>query len=108
MLAYLDHVADRMDLRKDIVLETRVTRAEYRERQADWQVETDRGDRYRCRYLVGAGGILSVPIQPAFDGLDTFEGDWYMTSRWPAGGVDVAGRRVAIVAAEPRPSRCCR
>ena len=97
VLAYLDHVADRMDLRKDIVLETRVTRAEYRERQADWQVETDRGDRYRCRYLVSAGGILSVPIQPAFDGLDTFEGDWYMTSRWPAGGVDVAGRRVAIV-----------
>ncbi|MYE80553.1 MAG: NAD(P)/FAD-dependent oxidoreductase [Gammaproteobacteria bacterium] len=97
VLAYLDHVADRMDLRKDIVLETRVTRAEYRERQADWQVETDLGDRYRCRYLVSAGGILSVPIQPAFDGLDTFEGDWYMTSRWPAGGVDVAGRRVAIV-----------
>lgn len=97
VLAYLDHVADRMDLRRHIVFGARVVRAEYREPEGDWQVETEDGDRYRCRYLVSAGGILSVPVQPAFDGLDTFAGDWYMSSRWPAGGVDLAGKRVAIV-----------
>ena len=97
VLAYLDHVADRMDLRKDIVLNAKAIRAEYREPEGDWQVETEGGGSYRSRYLVSAGGILSVPIQPRFDGLETFEGDWYMTSRWPAGGVDVAGKRVAIV-----------
>ena len=97
VLAYLEHVADRTDLRRDIVLNARVTRAEYREPDGDWQVETEDGGTYGCRYLVSAGGILSAPIEPSFAGLDAFEGDWYMTSRWPAGGVDVAGKRVAIV-----------
>ena len=81
VLAYLDHVADRMDLRKDIVLNAKAIRAEYREPEGDWQVETEGGGSYRSRYLVSAGGILSVPIQPRFDGLETFEGDWYMTRR---------------------------
>ena len=90
-----------MDLYRDIVFGARVVRAEYREPEGDWQVETEDGDRYRCRYLVSAGGILSVPVQPAFDGLETFAGDWYMSSRWPANASPSS-------AAEPRPCRYCR
>jgi cyclohexanone monooxygenase len=60
-------------------------------------VETDTGERLRCRYLIFATGPLSKPVTPAFDGLDTFSGEWYLTARWPDHPVSLAGKRVAVI-----------
>jgi cation diffusion facilitator CzcD-associated flavoprotein CzcO len=97
IMAYLNHVADRFDLRRDIRLGTRVVSAEFDDGSARWHVTTDAGERLTCRFLVTAVGCLSTANVPAIPGLDTFAGEWFHTGRWPHEGVDLAGRRVGIV-----------
>jgi cyclohexanone monooxygenase len=97
LLAYLNHVADRFDLRRDIQLNTRVTGATFDEDTQLWQVETDVGDRISATYVVMATGCLSVPRIPSFAGLHDFAGETYHTSSWPEGGVDFTGKRVAVI-----------
>ena len=97
VLAYLRHVADRFDLRRDIRFGTQVRSSSYDESSNQWIVETDTGERLHCRYLIFATGPLSKPIAPPFDGLDTFRGEWYLTARWPDQPVSFAGKRVAVI-----------
>jgi cyclohexanone monooxygenase len=94
---YLDHVADRFDLRRDIQLDTRVTEARYDEAARRWLIGTEDGGRFSASYCVMATGMLSVLNRPDFPGLDDFAGEWFHTARWPEGGADLAGRRVGIV-----------
>lgn len=97
ILSYLDHVADRFDLRPSIELNTRVTGASYDESGGFWTVETDRGERVKTTFLITAVGCLSAAQVPNIPGLDQFEGEWYHTGRWPHEGVDFSGKRVGIV-----------
>ena len=96
ILSYLEHVADRFDLRRDFSFSTRVVAA-HRDEDADrWVVETDRG-RWTCRWLITAVGCLSSANVPDIPGLESFAGEWHHTGQWPHEGVDVAGRRVGVV-----------
>ncbi len=97
ILAYLNHVADRFDLRRDIAFETRVTGAAFDEEHDRWQVMTDRGTVYSARFLVMATGCLSIPRRPAIEGVERFAGETYHTGRWPHEPVDFRGKRVAII-----------
>ena len=97
ILRYLEFVADRLDLRSDIELETRVIRADWDEATDRWIVATDRGVVYDARWLVLGVGNLSSVKRPRFVGLDTFEGGWFHTAEWPHEPVDFAGKRVGIV-----------
>ena len=97
LLAYLNHVADRFELRQDIQLNTRVTRAAFDEAATRWTLETDQGDRVSASYVVMATGCLSAARVPAFEGLDTFQGEWHHTGAWPDEGVDFSGKRVAVI-----------
>ncbi len=97
LLRYLHHVADRFDLRKDIELGVRVTALDWDETARQWSVRTDDGATRTARFVVAATGNLSVPTRPAFAGLEDFAGDVYWTSGWPHDGVDLAGKRVAVV-----------
>jgi cyclohexanone monooxygenase len=97
LLAYLNHVADRFDLRSGIQLETRVTGAIYDEAARRWTVTTDRGERITARHVVMATGCLSVAKEPDMPGAETFRGPSFHTHRWPEGGVDFAGQRVAVI-----------
>jgi cation diffusion facilitator CzcD-associated flavoprotein CzcO/acetyl esterase/lipase len=97
ILRYLNHVADRFDLRPDIQLSTRVVRARYVDELGKWEVTTEDGTRYSATYCVMASGCLSSLHRPAIDGLDDFEGDWYHTARWPHCGVALAGKRVGVI-----------
>jgi cyclohexanone monooxygenase len=97
LLAYLNHVADRFELRPDIQLNTRVTRAAFDEATNRWTVETDQGDQVSAAYVVMATGCLSAARVPAFEGLDTFQGEWHHTGAWPDEGVDFTGKRVAVI-----------
>ncbi|GAA5161663.1 NAD(P)/FAD-dependent oxidoreductase [Pseudonocardia eucalypti] len=97
MERYLQHVADRFDMRRDIRFETVVTSAVYQEGTGLWEVGTDRGETVTCRYLISATGLLHVAYEPPFPGLESFEGESYLTSRWPKEPVDFAGKRVAVV-----------
>jgi cation diffusion facilitator CzcD-associated flavoprotein CzcO len=97
ILRYLDYVADRFDLRRDIQLETRITKAHFDDTSALWNVETEHGERLVARFLVTAVGCLSATNLPDIPGLDRFEGDWFHTSRWPHEGVDFRGKRVGLI-----------
>jgi cyclohexanone monooxygenase len=97
ILKYINHVADRFDLRRDIQLETRVTSAVFDEATNRWTVETDRGDRVSARFCIMATGCLSTTQEPKFKGLERFGGPWYHTGRWPHEGVDFTGQQVGII-----------
>jgi cyclohexanone monooxygenase len=97
LLRYLNHVADRYDLRRDIRFETRVTAARFDEAEARWQVATDRGDAYAARFCIMATGCLSEPKEIAFPGMEDFAGETYRTFDYPEGGVDFTGKRVAVI-----------
>ena len=98
ILRYINHVADRFDLCRDIQLSTRVTEAVFDEDTARWTIRTDRGDEVSAGFCVMATGCLSEPqLPPPFPGLEAFEGSWYHTGRWPHEGVDFTGQRVAVI-----------
>jgi len=97
ILRYLDHVADRFDLRRDIRFDTRVTSATFDEATGTWTVGTDAGERHTARFVVAATGCLSSANLPDIPGRDTFEGPTYHTGRWPHEGVDLTGKRVAVI-----------
>jgi cyclohexanone monooxygenase len=95
--AYLNHVADRFDLRRDIRFATRVTAATWDDALAYWTVETDVGDRYIGRWCIMATGSLSAPNLPAIPGIESFAGTLVHTGLWPAEGVEMGNRRVGII-----------
>ncbi len=97
LLRYLNHVADRLDLRSDIQFETRVTEAIYDESAQRWRVMTDKGDLVSARYCVMATGCLSEPKEITFPGVADFAGESYSTFDYPEGGVDLSGKRVGII-----------
>ena len=97
LLAYLEHVAERFDLMRDISLETRVMTMTWDETAREWDVTLSDGTHVRCRYAVMATGVLSVPREPSLPGLADFEGEWYHSGNWPREGVDVSGKRVLVM-----------
>ncbi|HET6592572.1 MAG TPA: alpha/beta hydrolase fold domain-containing protein, partial [Xanthomonadales bacterium] len=97
ILRYLQHVAEKHDLRRDIRFSTGVEAAAWDDRKAWWAVKTSGGDEVTCRYYVMATGCLSKPKVPDIDGHDRFLGDVYFTSGWPHQGVDFTGQRVAVI-----------
>src|SRR5712671_4925651 len=82
-LRYLNHVADRLELRRDIQFRSRVMSAHYQEAARAWDVTLEDGSRYRSRFLVTAVGPLSAPTMPRIEGVDSFQGQAFHTARWP-------------------------
>jgi len=94
---YLNFVADRLDLRRDIRFNARVVAAHYNEDSRRWTIRTEAGDTAEARYLVTAIGGLTTANVPTIPGLGDFRGDWYHTGRWPREGVDLSGKRVGVI-----------
>ncbi len=97
ILRYLQHVADKHDLRRDIRFETRVAAARWDDEAQRWRIGTEGGDELVAQHYVMATGCLSVPKDADIPGADRFSGPTYYTGRWPHEGVDFTGRRVAVI-----------
>jgi cation diffusion facilitator CzcD-associated flavoprotein CzcO len=95
--AYLNFVADRLDLRRDIQFGTRVVAMSFDEETAHWVVRTESGQTFTASFVVAASGILSTPLDPDIPGMSTFAGTSLFASRWPREGVDLTGRRVGVI-----------
>ncbi|WP_336980005.1 NAD(P)/FAD-dependent oxidoreductase [Altererythrobacter fulvus] len=95
ILAYLEHVADRFDLKRDITFDTRVISARWNETQANWTVETDMGDTVTARFVVLGTGALSAPKTPDLPGIESFRGRILHTATWDD-TVELEGKRIAI------------
>ncbi|MFC7538699.1 flavin-containing monooxygenase [Siccirubricoccus deserti] len=105
ILRYAGHVADRLDLRRDIQFDTRVTSAHFDAKRALWQVATDRGDRVTARFCVMATGCLSAARLPEIPGRDSFAGPTYHTGAWPHEGWISPAAASPSSAPAPPPSR---
>ena len=94
---YLNYVADKFDLRRDIQLKSRVTAARYDEDKRSWDVELENGRRYSARFLITAIGVLSAATMPTIPGVKTFQGQSCHTHYWPKEPVHFEGKRVAVI-----------
>ena len=97
ILKYINHVADRFDLRRDVQLNTHIKSAVFDDKSNEWTLTTDKGEEIRARYCVMAAGNLSTPRVPDFKGLKDFKGKWYHSGLWPHEGVDFSGLRVGVI-----------
>ncbi len=96
-LKYLNFVADKFDLRRDIQFSSRVTAAHWHEETRSWEVVLQDGSRHTCRFLITAIGPLSAPTMPRIEGIDSFKGQSCHTARWPHEPVSFEGKRVAVI-----------
>lgn len=96
-LRYVNFVADKFDLRRDISFSTFIEGARYDEQRKQWMVRTRDGDLAEAKFLITAIGPLSVPTMPNIEGSESFEGEAFHTGRWPHHAVDFAGKRVAVI-----------
>jgi cation diffusion facilitator CzcD-associated flavoprotein CzcO len=96
-LRYLNYVADKFDLRRDIQFESRVTAAIYQEETRSWNITLEDESHFTARFLITAIGPLSTPTLPRIEGRDSFAGKSFHTARWPRQPVDFAGKRVAVI-----------
>ena len=96
-LRYLNHVADKFDLRRDIQFCSRVTAAVFDEEARSWTVTLEDESTYHTRFLITAIGPLSTPTLPRIEGRDSFQGQSFHTARWPKTPVALAGKRVAVI-----------
>lgn len=94
---YLNYVADKFDLRRDVQLQAHVVSTVFDERANCWHVHFADGSQARAQFLITAVGSLSAYYIPDFEGLDSFQGTWCHTGRWPAEGLDLAGQRVGVI-----------
>ncbi len=97
IFSYARHVADRLDLRRDITFETRIASAHWDDDAGSWTVTTDGGDSVTARFVVMATGCLSVPNLPQIEGVHDFAGEVFHTADWPRQPVDFSGKRVGII-----------
>jgi cation diffusion facilitator CzcD-associated flavoprotein CzcO len=97
ILRYLEHVADRFDLRRDIAFNTRVASATFDDEANRWTVRTEQGDEVSSQFLIMATGCLSAANMPTFPGQDTYAGPILHTGQWPHEGVDFSGLRVGVI-----------
>ena len=94
---YLNYVADKFDLRRDIQFNSRVVAAHWREDTRSWELVLENGARHSTRFLVTAIGVLSAAVMPTIPGIDSFTGQSCHTQRWPKDGIEFAGKRVGII-----------
>ena len=95
--AYLNFVADRLDLRRDIRFDTKIVAMTFDDEDAAWVVSSATGETFRAPFVVAATGILSAPLEPDIHGMARFTGTSVFTSHWPKEDVDLAGKRVGVI-----------
>ena len=98
ILRYINHVADRFDLRKDILLNTRMSEAKYDELAARWVITAEDGRQWNAQYFVMCVGQLSTTKTPDYPGQASFKGRIIHSAVWPRNEtIDFTGKRVAII-----------
>ncbi|SMR62143.1 unnamed protein product [Zymoseptoria tritici ST99CH_1E4] len=95
--AYLNFVADKLDVKKDIQFNARVKSAHWDDEKGLWNFETQNGEKYRSRFFLSATGLLSVGRHLPFHGHENFKGESYISSAWPKHDVSFKGKRVAVI-----------
>ncbi|QJY46075.1 flavin-containing monooxygenase [Pseudonocardia broussonetiae] len=97
ILAYLEHVADKLDLRRGFAFDTRIVSTVWNEAAGHWTLTSEDGASTTARFVIAGTGPLSIPKENEFPGLAHYTGEVHRTGKWPHEGVDFAGKRVAVI-----------
>ncbi|GKZ37787.1 hypothetical protein AbraIFM66950_009545 [Aspergillus brasiliensis] len=92
---YFAHLDKMLRLKEDIDFHTRVTQGQFREDR--WHITTANGRHLTSRFLIACPGPGTVPHIPSFPGLDSFQGTVTHSYEWPEEGIDLAGKRAAVI-----------
>jgi len=94
---WLHYVTEKLDVRENFTFRTRIESAVFDEDTSRWTVTTDTGEVIDTQFVVTCAGMLSAPLTNAFGGQADFRGQIFHTSRWPAEGADLEGKKVAVI-----------
>ncbi|MDC0110321.1 NAD(P)/FAD-dependent oxidoreductase [Alphaproteobacteria bacterium] len=94
---YINFVAQKFDLKKDILFNQRVTNANFSENENNWSLLTNDGSKFKAKFLITAVGCLSNANIPNIKGLDSFEGQYYHTGNWPKNDVSFVNKNVGQI-----------
>ena len=94
---YINFVAQKFDLKKDILFNQRVTNANFSENENNWSLLTNDGSKFKAKFLITAVGCLSNANIPNIKGLDSFEGQYYHTGNWPKNDVSFVNKKVGQI-----------
>ena len=98
---YLERVATDFDIRPHIRFDSEVLDATYDVAGQAWHLHVRNvdgsDDTVTANVVISAVGAFNKPKMPAITGLDTFSGPVAHTARWPSEGLDLAGKRVAVI-----------
>ena len=97
ILQYANYVSQKFDLRSNIVFNTRVTSARYNDETKKWLIKTSSNFVYSAKFFILATGTLSSVIEPKFPGISSFNGDTYITGKWPKTPISFKGKNVGII-----------
>ena len=94
---YINFVADKFDLKKNILFNEKVINAEFNDSSNKWNLATSNENHFQAKFLIAAVGCLSNTNIPKIKGLDTFEGKYYHTGNWPKTGVSFTDKKVGQI-----------
>lgn len=94
---YFEYVESKLNVKKDTAFDSRVVSAEFDRDIQKWVVKTEDGRTARCNFLINAIGFAAKRYFPDWKGLENFKGEMHHSSFWPESGVDVKGKRVAVI-----------
>ncbi|HNA52094.1 MAG TPA: NAD(P)/FAD-dependent oxidoreductase, partial [Mycobacterium sp.] len=102
IFAHCRRIAEHYDLYRDACLQTEVREIRWDATQSRWIITTDRGDAMRARFVSMANGYLQKPKLPGIEGISSFRGHAFHTSRWDyaytgANLEHLADKRVGII-----------
>jgi cation diffusion facilitator CzcD-associated flavoprotein CzcO len=106
ILAYMNHVVDRFDLRSSMQFDTKILSAHHDRDSQLWRLTTDLNEEVTSRYTIMAVGYMSTPKADEFPGLDRFNGQLHRTFGWPEHKVDFEGKRVGVIGTGPSGIQC--
>lgn len=95
--AYFRHVCDTLNLWPLMRMGSRVESADFETGPGLWNLQLEGGETIKTRFLLPALGFASKPYIPDIPGIEVFEGEWCHTARWPQEGIDLDGRKVALI-----------
>ncbi|KAJ5983104.1 hypothetical protein N7481_005203 [Penicillium waksmanii] len=96
-LRYCEFVCKKLDLRRDMQFDTRITAAYFQDETNAWLLKDEQGRQYTSRFLVTCIGILNNYTMPNIPGVHDYKGEAYHTARWPSVPVSFENKRVAII-----------
>jgi cation diffusion facilitator CzcD-associated flavoprotein CzcO len=94
---YFDYLESKLDLKKDIQFNTRVTAARFDTDLNQWNIETDQNTCIRAQHFILCTGFAAKAYTPNFKGLELFKGERHHTGHWPQQGLELAGKRVGVI-----------